>query len=281
MWRTGVLLGVTLMLVTLAQDTRPQLRITRQNKVIRVIQAEVSSREGAEFIPRNPRCDDDNDLGIVFAPSPGFVETLINETRITSSIALLRRPKGTQEQEQLDLTGGVLSFNEVFCPDVTEETQAGDVTLQVGRTTIHGSQFIYDNVTGIGDLLGPVRLGREAEGNSPALEATSQTLSYDVDADRTLLIGGVRVESDGRVSEADELDYDETGSIAVLRGSPATSRRGGEFIQGNVIIYFLDSNDVVVEGNISGEIELELGESTPGSDVMPPETSSPDGDGTR
>lgn len=256
MWRFVLLVAA----LALAQDTRPQLRLTRRGTVIQVIQAEVASREGAEFIPRNPRCEEEAELGVVFAPAPGFVETRINDLRISSSIALLRRPRGTQDQETLELSGGALSFNELFCPSVIEATRPGDVVLQVGRTTIAGAQFIYDNASGVGELIGPVQLGRTADGGSPALEATAQSLSYEVDTERTVLRGGVRVAADGRVSEADELDYDEARSIAILRGNPATSRRGAEFIQGRVITYYLDSNDVVVEGEIAGQMTFELGD---------------------
>ena len=70
------------------------------------------------------------------------------------------------------------------------------------------------------------------------------------------------IESDGRTSKADEMDYDDANSIAVLRGNPATSEKDGELFQGKVITYFLDSNDVQVEGDIQGELELDIGDST-------------------
>ena len=85
------------------------------------------------------------------------------------------------------------------------------------------------------------------------------TWRYDEATDQILLTENVSIESDGRVSQADSVEFDDANSVAVLTGDPATSRKGDEFFQGNVITYYLDSNDVKVTGNIQGELTLDLG----------------------
>ena len=75
-----------------------------------------------------------------------------------------------------------------------------------------------------------------------------------------MLRGSVVVTSEDRISEAEELEYDEENSIAIMTGSPAISRDAEGFVQGETIIYYLDSNDVVVKGDIAAEIEIDLGE---------------------
>ncbi|MEZ4629387.1 MAG: hypothetical protein R2880_01470 [Deinococcales bacterium] len=234
------------------------LRIAREDKTIRVAQdSNATSASGAKFIPSNPNCEEGLKLGTIFAPAPYLVETLVNDTKILSNIALLRRPNETQEQEKLELLPGSVSFDEEkLCPsDVTKELEAL-VTLIEGRTTIKGGDFRYDNATGIGTMQGPIQLQREATEDGTALSANAQSLSFDVDNDLTILEGEVSLEAEGRSSKADRVEFDEQAGIAILRGNPAESRKGDELVQGNVIEYFLDSNDVVVKENILASFDL-------------------------
>jgi lipopolysaccharide export system protein LptA len=76
------------------------------------------------------------------------------------------------------------------------------------------------------------------------------------------------VTSEGRVSVATTLEYNEEEGIAILRGDrdkniPAKSTKGSDVLQGYTIIYYLDTNDVVVQGDVQGDIEVDLeGEGT-------------------
>ncbi|MEM6431624.1 MAG: LptA/OstA family protein [Deinococcota bacterium] len=253
---------VTLMLVSgllasfgHAQDNRPQLRLTRNDRTIQVIQ-NAPSNEGGKFHLRAP-CEEDVRLNTVFAPEPYLVETRVNDTLMTSSIVMDRRPDGRQDEATLELFGGSLEVDERFCPTDVTRTDTPDVTVYQGRTTITGITFTYNNATGLGTLDGPVTLEREQEGISPLLEATADAMVIDVDRDITTLEGNTSVSSDGRVSDADEVEYDEAGSRAILRGSPAVSEKDGDIVQGNVIEYDLDSNDVVVKGGISATFEFD------------------------
>jgi lipopolysaccharide export system protein LptA len=98
------------------------------------------------------------------------------------------------------------------------------------------------------------------------------------------------VTSEDRVSEATSLEYNEERGIAILRGDPeknlpAKSTKGNDVTQGDVIIYYLDTNDVLVEGNVQADIEVDLeddepsdGSSDGSTDETPPETDTPDGE---
>ena len=250
--------------LALAQDaplTQSQLILERNDSEIRVVQ-NGRSADGAEFIPSNPGCEEGNSLGLVYAPPPGFVETLVNDTRIVSTVALLRRPDDTQNEETLELFDGSLELDPAtLCPTNVQRTEE-TVTVTEGRTTTTGRTFFYDNATGIGDMDGPVNLARAEEGDSPALTARANTLAFDVDNDLTTLRGGVQVESEGRTSRARRLELDEEAGFAVLTGSPASSRDEEGEVSGEFIEYDLDSNDVVVrgEGSVRASFDIDLGE---------------------
>ena len=256
------MVGLCLCLFVGAQeqpDNRPQLTVRRDNKTIRVIQTDVTSAQGAQFIPQNPTCEDDTNMGIIFAPEPGYAETLVNDTRITSAIAFLRRPKGTQEQEVLELLGGSLTIsNDTLCPEEVLSNDEAEVTLYQGRTVVSGESFVYENATGIGVMEGAIVLNRRAEGDSAGLDASAKRLEYNADNDSTLLSGGVTITSGDRVSEAESVDYNEKDGIAILTGNPARSKQGDDVLKGSIILYYLDSNDVVVKGEIEGDVTIDL-----------------------
>ena len=151
---------------------------------------------------------------------------------------------------------------ETRCPENIIRSEEADVTLTQERTTILGKTFIYDNDKGLGNMEGPVTLDRVAEGDSPALKANSDKLEFNVDTDQKILTGNVKIESEDRVSEAERLEYDEKNSIAVLYGNPAKSTKGEDTLEGSIIIYYLDKNDVVIKGNIQGTVNVDLGDDT-------------------
>ncbi|MDZ7703491.1 MAG: LptA/OstA family protein [Trueperaceae bacterium] len=237
-------------------DNRPQLRINRNDRVIRVVQ-NAPSAEGGEF-RLNARCEEGIRYGTVYAPAPYEVETFVNDARITSQIVIEKRPGGSEDESRLELFGGTLTIDDAtLCPTDIAESETADVTIFEGRTTTTGSRFNYNNAQGLGTLIGPITLERTAEGESPALSATSQSLDIDVDQDVTVLQGGVQLTSGDRVSAAETVEFDEQAGMAVLRGDPAESRDGDNVVRGQIIEYDLDSNDVVVREGISASFELD------------------------
>ena len=248
------------------------MTIDRKDRTI-LVSLFAPSEEGGEFRLNVPECEKDIRFSTIYAPKPYLVETKVNEAIITSQIALSRRPPNVEneageiiergaDKQKLELVGGTLKVNqETLCPEDIERTETADVTLKEGRTTVLGANFLYDNSTGIGKMKGPITLDRVAEGDSPALNATSDSLETNVDEDKTYLTGNVKVTSEDRVSEAATLEYNEEEGQAILRGTeetPAKSTKGNDVLQGDVIIYFLDTNDVVVQGNLQGDIEVDL-----------------------
>jgi lipopolysaccharide assembly outer membrane protein LptD (OstA) len=239
-------------------DLRNQISIERGEETITVIQNDPGV-DGARFILNVRDCEEETRLNVITAPDPGYVETLMNEARIVSPIALLRRPEEGEEEETLDLFGGSITFDAENprnrCPQDVARSDGADVVITEGRTTISGTSLFYENATGIGRLAGPVQLKREPEGDAELLEATAETLELNVDENTRVLSGNVQITSGERVSEAEVLEYDEAAGLAILKGSPARSRLGTDLVEGNVIEYFLDSNDVVVREAVRATFE--------------------------
>ncbi len=261
-----------------------KLRLTREDRVT-VVNQYAPGAEGGQFILRAPDCGEEarrDELltSTVYGGDAYLVETLVNETRITSPIVFQKSPPkeaGGNDKARLEMFGGTLAVNaETLCPEDLAPGGQPEVKLEQGRTTVDGYQGVYDNATGIFEMGGGrVDLNRTAEGDSPALTADAGGLKYDEATGQIVLRESVIIESDGRVSEADSVEFDDANSVAVLTGSPATSRKGDEFFQGNVITYYLDSNDVKVTGDIQGELILDLGTEAPNTTEATPNGDTP------
>jgi lipopolysaccharide export system protein LptA len=259
----------------------PTIEIRRKDRSIRVVNYAPDEEGGQSRLNIRDCQENDEELrtSTFYAPAPSFIRTYVNDAVLTSPIAFSLRPPNVRneageviedggEKAKLELVGGTLEISEdTLCPEKIERTETADVTLKEGRTTVLGANFLYENNTGIGNMKGPITLDRVAEGDSPALNATSDTLEINVDDDKTFLEGNVKVNSEDRVSEATTLEYNEEDGIAILQGDrenniPAKSTKGSDVLQGYTIIYYLDTNDVVVQGDVQGDIEVDLGEGT-------------------
>lgn len=252
-----ILVGLSLlaMLGTLYAQVGASLSIERGDKRIRVVQ-NAPSNEGGGFIPSNKNCEEGVRLGTVYAPDDYRVETYVNDTLIRSNVALLRNPEGEGEDEQLELFMGSLEMNEPpFCPQNIERVSEPQVVLEEGRSTIRGTTFSYDNATGLGAMTGPINLQRVANDSSPALEADANSLRFDTDNDITILEDEVVFRSEGRTSYADSVEFYEERGLAILKGSPARSEEGGNIVEGNIIEYDLDNNDVVIKEALKATLE--------------------------
>jgi lipopolysaccharide export system protein LptA len=259
-----------------------KLTIKRKDRNIIVSQTASGAEGGKQFL--NAKECDEKDRSLLsstfFAPDPYLIETQVNEATLTSRIAASRQPPNKKDADGntiekgndkaiLELYGGTLEFPDERsgCPKNIKRSDQADVTLKQGRTTVTGLNFLYDNNKGIGNMKGPITLDRVAEGDSPALNATSDTMQINVDDNKTFLEGNVKVTSEDRVSEAATLEYNEDDGLAILRGDkekgiPAKSTKGNDVTQGDIIIYYLDTNDVKILGNVQGEIEVDLEDGT-------------------
>lgn len=272
----------------------PSFELQRGERPITVQQTAKDDEGGIAITRGGKDCRKDEDISFFYAPDPKRVETKVDNTLIRSSVVLRSQPKegGAEAQDRavLDFFGGSLGLNsETDCPRDIERDKAQKVVITEGRTTVNGTSLLIKNATGIGDMTGPVTLERRAAADSPALTASSSRLSINIDDDIQTLRGNVKVESEGRTSEADVLELDEEAGFALLRGNPARSRNKDGVVAGQVIEYDLDSNDVVVRGGIEATFELDTGDDTTlpsfggsagDSGVVGSETGATEGDGS-
>jgi lipopolysaccharide export system protein LptA len=183
------------------------------------------------------------------------VETLLDDTRLTSSVAVVRVPEDDSD-ETLELFGGSVTFDRPGCIESVDDAGAERVVLEQGRTRVTGTRFFLDQETDVADMAGPIELVRRDPGGRVSLEATADELSFDVASERATLLGEVVVTSDERVTQAERLELDEAAGVAVLTGSPAVSRRGADELRGQMLRYDLETDDVVAIGGVAGTFEL-------------------------
>ncbi len=257
----------------------PSFELKRDDRPITVQQTATDAEGGISVTRGGSECRKNENLSFYYAPNPKRIDTKVDNTRIRSSIVLRTQPKeggaDAQDKAVLSFFGGSLGRNEeTLCPQNLKREKSEKVTILKGRTTTEGTSLLYENSRGVGEMVGPVSLSRRASGDSPALTASSSRLSFNVDDDTQMLKGKVKVESDGRTSGAETLELDEEAGFAVLRGNPAWSRNADGRVEGEVIEYDLDSNDVVVTSGVQGTFTLDTG----GKDATLPSLGSFGGD---
>lgn len=221
--------------------------------------------DGARSVLNLAGCVPDEPLvtSLFYAPEAG-VTTRIQSSE-SDSVSLVRAPlvivtrpeEGGDEQETLEARDATTEFGRPPCLENTEAADPPEVSLEQGRTTVTGARFFLDREDDVASMDGPVTLNRAGEDDAPPLEADADGMDFDLDTDRTTLTGNVEVRSEDRVSRSDTLELDEPAGVAVLRGDPATSTQDGDEVQGSTLIYDLETNDVVVEGGVSGSFQLE------------------------
>ena len=218
--------------------------------------------DGARSIGNNVNCEEGQRLTILYGPEPGLVETRVEEALLTSQLAVIRTPVDAEEgagEETLELSDATVTFNRPGCLEEVTPADNPSVKLVQGQTTVEGSRFFLDRNEDIGRMAGPIQLSRESseEGGEPLL-ATATAMTFAVGEQRATLTGSVEVTSEERVTSGETLELDEEAGTAVLSGSPARSVKGNDVLEGSRLLYYLDSDDVVVIGNVEGELEIEL-----------------------
>lgn len=251
---------------TLAFSQNPNptiLTIEREDATI-VITNRGFSTQGARNILGRSGCEEGTSMSVLYGP-PNEVEMVVDgETIIRSSMVIIREPEGQQEAEPVDqqtveMVDGQATFTDrPACLASFEVVEEQLVRLEQGRTTISATRFFLDREVDVAQLDGPIDLERSPEGDSELLKATAESMTYDLATDLSTLTGTVRVISGDRVSEAETLELDEEAGLATLTGSPARSVEGEDEIRGSILLYYLDSNDVVVVGGVKGTLEFEL-----------------------
>lgn len=252
----AALLGA-LAIHALAQGgTATTVTVERGERVITVVQRALAA-DGARSILNNPNCEDGVRTNLFLGPPPGYVETTIEATRLTSAIAIVRVPDG-DDDETIELLPGRATVDRPGCLEDVEDVDAAPVTLEQGRTTVTGSRFFLEQDTDLARMDGPVALSRASDDGAVTLEASADTLVLDVKTEVATLEGDVMVTSDDRVSRADRLELDEAAGIALLTGDPAVSIRGDEEVRGRTLRYDLETDDVVAIGAVGATFEIDL-----------------------
>jgi len=255
------LLSLILGLVVFAQ-TNTQIEIKRDDTDI-VITNFGSSANGAKSILSNKNCKEGIVTRIFYAPG-SYVETISDKTTLRSEIALIEKQEKKADdadafEETLELFSGTMDFNRPKCPENVKRSTEPNVSLKQGKTTVQGVNFFLDKANNIGLMKGLIALKRAAKNPANDLNASADVLEVNLDNDAITLSGNVKINSDGRVSTADRLEYDDENAIAILYGNPAVSKKDSDILKSDIIVYYLDSNDVVAKGHISGEFIFDTG----------------------
>jgi lipopolysaccharide export system protein LptA len=248
---------VPLLVAALAQQpTTTTVTVERGERVI-LVEQRARAADGARSILGNANCEAGVSTTLFYGPPPGFVQTRVDATVLTSTVALVRVPDDDGD-ETLELFGGAVTIDRRGCLEEVDAADAEPVVLVQGRTTVTGTRFFLDQGTDVADLEGPVALERRDVDEEVTLEATAQSLTLDVATEQATLVGEVVVTSEERVSTADRLELDEAAGIAVLTGAPAVSRRGSDEVRGATLRYDLETDDVVVTGGVRATFEVDL-----------------------
>lgn len=263
------LLGVLLTATALAQ-TATRLLLERSDATILIVNAGRAD-EGARSILALGGCLDDSTLesNLFYAPGGGVTARIEQDEGepavVEAPLVVVVRPERSGDadddqdgdDETIEALDATATFGRPPCLETVEAADPPRVTLVQGRTTALGARFFLDRGSDVATMDGPVTLRREPQGDGDPVEADAAALAYDLEAGRSTLTGGVVVRSGGRVSEADRLELDEEAGVAILDGAPAVSRDGADEVRGARLIYDLETNDVVVEGNVEATFEIE------------------------
>jgi len=253
----GLLAGPGLPLRVAAQaGSATTVTVERGERLITVVQR-AAAVDGARSILNNPNCEPEVRTNLFFGPAPGFVETLIDATRLTSSLAIVRVPDGDGD-ETIELLPGRASFDRPGCLERLEALEEAVVVLEQGRTTVVGSRFWLEQETDVAIMDGPVTLRRTSEDGGVTLEASAARLWLDIGTEVATLEGDVVVSSADRVSRAERLELDEEAGIALLTGDPAVSSSGSDEIRGRTLRYDLETDDVIAIGGVGARFEVDL-----------------------
>lgn len=282
--RAAVLTGLTLTALAVAllsvtswalAQSATRLVLERSDATIEIVNAGRAD-QGARSILDLAGCveGDDASTNLFYAPVEG-VTTRIDDrgqegeageaTIVEAPLVIVVRPaRGSsgeagsepRDDETLEALDATATFGRPPCLEELEPASPPTVLLRQGRTSVVGARFFLDRGSDVASMDGPVALTREPQGDGPPVEAEAESLRFDLESGGSTLTGNVRVTAGDRVSEADELELDEDAGIAILRGDPAVSRVGQDEVRGLVLIYDLETNDVVVEGGVSASFEI-------------------------
>lgn len=237
-------------------ESSPRVTVVRDDKTITATKYGPDDKGLAIICP--PKDDDPDQLTqtVYYDVAPYFVHITVDKNLIKAPIAFVSAQDGGDGKIEAYAGTATESKDEKTClPDLKPDPKPGTVLVEQGKTKLTGSRLEYDRTTGIAEVAGPIVFERPQQND--ALKGTSDSIRIFVDAEKTVLEGNVTLTSKCRVSKADRVEYDDTKNRAILFGQPAVSKQsdGKGQIQGSVISYNLETNDVIVTetyGGVSG-----------------------------
>ncbi len=239
-------------------ESSPKVTVVRDDKTIIAIKYGPDDKGLAIICP--PKDDDPDQLTqtVYYDVAPYFVHITVDKNLIKAPIAFVTAQDGGDGKIEAYAGTATESKDDKAClPDLKPDPKPGTVLVEQGKTKLNGSRLEYDRTTGIAEVAGPIIFERPQQNDS--LKGTSDSIRIFVDAEKTVLEGNVTLTSKCRTSTADRVEYDDTKNRAILFGKPVVSRQSdGSEIQGAVISYNLETNDVIVVekyGGIAGKFD--------------------------
>lgn len=240
-------------------ESSPRVTVVRDDKTITATKYGPDDKGLAIICP--PKDDDPDQLTqtVYYDVAPYFVHINVDKNLIKAPIAFVTAQDGGDGKIEAYAGTATESKDENAClPDLKPDPKPGTVLVEQGKTRLNGSKLLYDRTTGIAEVAGPINFERPQQND--ALRGTSDNIRIYVDDEKTVLEGNVTLTSKCRTSTADRVEYDDTKNRAILFGKPAISKQvdGKGQIQGSVISYNLETNDVIVTetyGGVSGAFD--------------------------
>lgn len=238
-----------------------------KEKLITIIRTGISDDSGI-FSICLPNGDekDETTLFVTSEEGAGGIVVKIDETVINGPLAVVEQYEGGDGK--INLTAGNAS-NLDSVPEgskdrlslcgvkVVREVKDKSILINQGKTKLSGSKLDYTSETGKIEISGPIDFLRSGEKPS---NGKSDSISIDVDNETTTLIGNVSIIQGNRITKAPKVIYDDSNSTAIFYGDGSNKAESVESslddrISANTIKYYLDSGEVVVSGNISGQFQ--------------------------
>lgn len=133
---------------------------------------------------------------------------------------------------------------------------SSDVRVQRGRLTAQGEDLSYSEASGEGVLRSNARASFVPEnGKGDTVQIKAESMSLDVDNNRSTSKGNVVLRQGGKSAAASQLIFDEDRELGVLTGSPrlrqaANGNQKELVILGNEVRARTDDNTIYVKGNV-------------------------------
>ncbi len=277
-WGAALILAALLTGGRASAQTESQATLERRDATL-VLTLKAPAAAGGRFIINNRNCEEQVRTTMLYGPDPGYVLTQVDEnTSLVSNVAIIRSPLAATsdtagapasvadgatptpsgEDQTLELYDGTVTFDRPGCIATSERADQPGVRMDQGRTTVLGTRFFLDRGADTGTMDGPIQLTRAAEGDAAGIEASADAMVLGLQDKHATFNGNVRVTSNERVTTAETLELDEGAGTAVLTGNPARSTRGSDVLEGSRLLYYLDSDDVVVLGGVHGDLQVDI-----------------------